>query len=540
MTAVMPGEGTRNGAAGQPADHLADPPAQTPAASLAASLADEDWLWEALGLGVEIRGGEPADELDELALRRLVGLALRRNPRRAHLLVSRVLGKHLPVPPEVALDAGARLAALVRALPEPGRWAGPGPAAAPVPIVIGYCETATALGHAVADGLPNSHYLHTTRRQVPGSTPLLEFVESHSHATHHWLMPQDPDVLAQPGRLLLVDDELSTGRTALGTIRILHAFAPRTDYAVAALVDARPPAARAAFAALAAELGVRIDVVSLVAATVAVPVDVTERATRIRGSVGTAAAPEPAPGPAVDGSAHGAAGADAAGSAATGGAAAGDAGSVDPADTAGVADPADPAGAAGAVTRVTVPWPAGLPDGARHGWSQHTRERLTAELPAVADEVLAGIGAARGGDPSAGGDILVLGTEELMYVPMRLAQCLVERTERRIFYQSTTRSPVHPLDVDGYAIRSALTFPAPDDPSRVSHVYNVAPGRYEDIVVVVDAALDGRGPVPGAPAVDGLVVALGACAPVTVVTIPSHVPPRPAPAAGGHPAEGAV
>ncbi|EFC80654.1 phosphoribosyltransferase family protein [Parafrankia sp. EUN1f] len=538
MTAVMPGEGTRNGAAEQPTDHLADPPAQTPTANLAANLADEDWLWEALGLGVEIRGGEPADELDELALRRLVGLALRRNPRRAHLLVSRVLGKHLPVPPAVALDAGARLAALVRALPEPGRWAGPGPAAAPVPIVIGYCETATALGHAVADGLPNSHYLHTTRRQVPGSTPLLEFVESHSHATHHWLMPQDPDVLAQPGRLLLVDDELSTGRTALGTIRILHAFAPRTDYAVAALVDARPPAARDAFEALAAELGVRIDVVSLVAATVAVPVDITERATRIRGSVGTGtgtgtgadtggtgtgAAPVPAPGPAADGSAGGAAAV--AGADVPGGAAAGDAG---PADS-----------AAGAVTRVTVPWPAGLPDGARHGWSQHTRERLTAELPAVAGEVLAGIGAARGGDPTAGGDILVLGTEELMYVPMRLAQCLAERTERRILYQSTTRSPVHPLDVDGYAIRSALIFPAPDDPSRVSHVYNVAPGRYEDIVVVVDAALDGRGPVPGAPAVDGLVAALGACAPVTVVTIPSHVPPRPVPAAGGHPAEGA-
>ncbi|OHV22758.1 phosphoribosyl transferase [Parafrankia soli] len=443
---------------------------------------DPDWLWEELGLGIEVRGGEPAAPADAAELRRLVGLALRRNPLRAHLLVSRVLGKHLPVPPATALDAAARLAERVRALPAPARWAGPGPGAAEVPLVIGYCETATALGHAVADGLPNSHYLHTTRRRVPGSTPVLEFVESHSHATHHWLMPADPGVLETPGRLLLVDDELSTGRTAMGTIRILHAFAPRTDYAVAALVDARPPSARAAFDALAAELGIRLDVVSLVAATVTVPADVTARASRIRAAFG---APTPA---------EGGGGGD------------------------GVADD-DGGRAEHRVTRVAVSWPAALPDGARHGWSPAARERLTDAVPAVAKDVLAGLP-----DPARGGDILVLGTEELMYVPMRLADGLAELTGRRVVYQSTTRSPVHPLDVDGYAIRAALTFPAPDGPERVSHVYNVTPGRYDDIVLVVDSGMDDRGPVPDGPDLDGLLTELRRCADVTVVTIPCHVP----------------
>ncbi|MCK9902949.1 phosphoribosyl transferase [Parafrankia colletiae] len=491
MTALVPGEL----APGELAPGELAPGELAPPGPPASRPSGPDWLWEALGLRIEVRQDgeqEPPQEHHGEKLRELVGLALRRNPRRAHLLVSRVLGKHLPVPPAVALDAGARLADLVRALPEAGRRPGPVPTTAPAPVVIGYCETATALGHAVADGLPNSHYLHTTRRAVPGTTPLLEFVESHSHATHHWLMPEDPDVLAASGRLVLVDDELSTGRTALGTIRILHAFAPRTDYAVAALVDARPPAARAAFAALAAELGVRLDVVSLVAATVSVPEDVTERASAIRGSY---AALAPAPDPVA-------------------------AGGPSP-EGAVVAVPP-----AAAVTRVAVSWPAGLPDGARHGWSPAVRERLTEALPAAARDVLAALRSAHGDGAARGGDILVLGTEELMYVPMRLAHGLAELTERHVVYQSTTRSPVHPLDVDGYAIRSSLTFPAPDDPGRVSHVYNVGPGRYDDIVVVVDSGMDGRGPVPGGPALDGLLAELAACAPVTVVTLPCYVPER--------------
>ncbi len=105
-----------------------------------------------------------------------------------------------------------------------------------------------------------------------------------------------------------------------------------------------------------------------------------------------------------------------------------------------------------------------------------------------------------------------------------LADGLAELTGRRVVYQSTTRSPVHPLDVDGYAIRAALTFPAPDGPERVSHVYNVTPGRYDDIVLVVDSGMDDRGPVPGGPDLDGLLTELRRCADVTVVTIPCHVP----------------
>src|SRR6185437_1150301 len=43
----------------------------------------------------------------------LTRIALRRNPKRAQLLVSTVLGKHLPVDPRVAAGAGRLLGALV-------------------------------------------------------------------------------------------------------------------------------------------------------------------------------------------------------------------------------------------------------------------------------------------------------------------------------------------------------------------------------------------------------------------------------------------
>ena len=49
------------------------------------------FVGEHFGVTLRGHGGEPLGEL--------VQLALRRNPKRAHLLVSTVLGKHVPVDP---------------------------------------------------------------------------------------------------------------------------------------------------------------------------------------------------------------------------------------------------------------------------------------------------------------------------------------------------------------------------------------------------------------------------------------------------------
>jgi hypothetical protein len=144
-----------------------------------------------------------------------VELGLRRNPRRSHLLVSRLLGKHLPVAVSDVLDAGRALGALV----PPGA------------VVVGFAETATGLGHAVAAACGGS-YAHTTRRVLPAGLVPVRFLEEHSHATDQAFAVRDPDLLTG-GPLVLVDDEISTGRTAANLARAIG----RPDHVLAALLD---------------------------------------------------------------------------------------------------------------------------------------------------------------------------------------------------------------------------------------------------------------------------------------------------------------
>ncbi|MFI0769551.1 phosphoribosyltransferase domain-containing protein [Streptomyces sp. NPDC021218] len=206
-------------------------------------------------------------------LRELLGLALRRNPKRAHLLVSNVLGKHVPQRPAIVHDAGVRLGRRVRELL--------GDEAAARAVVLGYAETATGLGHSVADGLALAPYLHSTRRPVPGVATVGGFEEEHSHATSHLLLPEDPGLLASTGPLVLVDDEFSTGRTVLNTIAALHRRFPRDHYVVVALVDMRSSEDRARLDAFAADLGARVDLVAAAAGVVHLPDDVLERGAKL-------------------------------------------------------------------------------------------------------------------------------------------------------------------------------------------------------------------------------------------------------------------
>ena len=87
----------------------------------------------------------------------------------------------------------------------------------------------------------------------------------------------------------------------------------------------------------------------------------------------------------------------------------------------------------------------------------------------------------------------VLGTEERMYAPLRIAHALAALTDAEITFSSTTRSPVLAVDDPGYAIRSALAFgshDAPDDGPGPRFAYNLTPGRFDAVVVCVDAAGD--------------------------------------------------
>ncbi|AZM89017.1 MULTISPECIES: phosphoribosyltransferase [Streptomyces] len=416
------------------------------------------WVAERLGVDLSGADGGPSPELREL-----LGLALRRNPKRAHLLVSQVLGKHVPQSPAAVYAAGHGLGVRVRELL--------GDSAADA-VVLGYAETATGLGHCVADGLGPAPYLHSTRRPVPGLRPAGGFEEAHSHATSHLLLPEDPALLAGEGPLVLVDDEFSTGNTVLNTIRDLHARHPRTHYVVVALVDMRSAADRDRLTGFAAELGARVDLIALASGTVSLPDGVLEKGRALveehDPAPGTAAGTTPPADPAAAGAPEGTA----------------------PRGTASegtVPHGAAPDPEVPVVTRVPLGWPAGLPDGGRHGFTAAHREELEAALPAMAARLADALGARPG-------RVLVLGNEELMYAPLRLARALEESgTAREVRFSTTTRSPVLAVDDPGYAIRTRLVFPAHDAPADGPgdrYAYNVAGAGFDTVVAVVDSAGD--------------------------------------------------
>ncbi|MFF9058037.1 phosphoribosyltransferase [Streptomyces sp. NPDC014882] len=430
--------------------------------------------WVAERLGVHLVGDD--------GLTDLLGLALRRNPKRAHLLVSHVLGKHVPQSPSVVYGHGLALGRRVAELL--------GEEAADA-VVLGYAETATGLGHSVADGVGAAPYLHSTRRPVPGVVPAGGFEESHSHATSHLLLPEDPALLVGDGPLVLVDDEFSTGNTVLNTIRDLHERYPRRRYVVVALVDMRSPADAGRLEAFAREIGARVDLVAAASGTVRLPPGVLEKGRELVARHEADAARTP------------------------GGDARGPAGDGGPAPAGGHPD-GRPAPAP-RIDRVDLRWPRGLPDGGRHGFTPRHRARLEAALPAMAARLAEAL-------PEGARRVHVLGFEELMYAPLRLARELEQVTAAEVRFSTTTRSPVLAVDDPGYAIRSRIVFPAHDDPADgpgERYAYNVAGAGFDAVVAVVDSVAD----TPALHAPGGLLDRLAAHTPhVVLAVVPSHVP----------------
>ncbi|MET9388868.1 phosphoribosyltransferase [Streptomyces sp. NPDC006624] len=437
--------------------------------------------WVAERLGVELAGDERLTEL--------LGLALRRNPKRAHLLVSNVLGKHVPQSPSVVYGHGVALGRRVRDLL--------GADEAREAVVLGYAETATGLGHSVADGLGPAPYLHSTRRPVAGLTPAGGFEESHSHATSHLLLPEDPALLRGDGPLVLVDDEFSTGNTVLNTVRDLHERYPRRRYVVVALVDMRSAADAGRLEEFAREIGARVDLVTAASGTVRLPEGVLEKGQELVARYEAEGAPPARPVAHTPPS--------------------GARGTARPAPT---GPPADDDRTRPHVTRVDLHWPHGLPDGGRHGFTPAHRTRLEAALPGMAARIAGAL-------PEGARRVHVLGFEELMYAPLRLAEALERATGTEVRYSTTTRSPVLAVDDPGYAIRTRLAFPAHDDPADgpgERYAYNVAGAGFDAVVAVVDSAAD----TPRLHAPDGLLAQLAAHTPrVLLAVVPSYAPRTP-------------
>lgn len=154
-----------------------------------------------------------ADQLMTLAKRH-------HNTKRTYLLVDPLQGKHIPVSPTASLTMLRTLGSQFAA------------AAPDVDLVIGFAETATAVGAVVASMLSeNCRYIHTTREPSAISASMIEFQEEHSHATEQFLcLEQLGKWLRNARSIAFVDDELSTGKTLLNMIGEIRKQFPEINH----------------------------------------------------------------------------------------------------------------------------------------------------------------------------------------------------------------------------------------------------------------------------------------------------------------------
>lgn len=147
----------------------------------------------------------------------LFEIAQRRNPKRAFLFVSKVLGRHIPVAPE-------KMRAVYRQLAEQFPPLSDGPV-----LFIGMAETAVGLGAGVFDEVRQrvSEPVYLTSTRHPQQADLLcEFKENHSHATDHLIYLPDDAQLRQrvlnARTLVMIDDEATTGNTFINLLEALR------------------------------------------------------------------------------------------------------------------------------------------------------------------------------------------------------------------------------------------------------------------------------------------------------------------------------
>ncbi|WP_286137337.1 phosphoribosyltransferase family protein [Bacillus sp. 7894-2] len=386
----------------------------------------------------------------ELLPEDLFVMAARINKKRSFLFVSKVLGKHIPIDPKIGLLTGELLASRYM---EKVKKADTGKAAdllaafknspgsmnsSPFidenhnPVIIGFAETATALGHAFFQSFKRADYFHTTREQLADQNSVITFEEEHSHATSHRCYT-DSALLDNKREIILVDDEMTTGKTAINIIRSIHERFPRKMYTVVSILDWRSQKDQILFDDLEKELGIIINNVSL-----------------LKGEIDVKGTPEVHKGLSAD----------------------------------------EPSGNTAQITYIHInkEFPGLLsrtnePSVTLNGEIRHIpylkdsgRFGLDAKRQAGLSVSLAEIGQSLSRKRD-GRNTLCLGTGEFMYIPMKVASLMGEGVK----FHSTTRSPIYVRNDKDYGAQYGISFQNPEDPEMAQFVYNIPDGCYEEV-----------------------------------------------------------
>lgn len=143
---------------------------------------------------------------DKPLLDKVVSFGCRENPKRHFMLINKILGRYTPTAPKVMRDTYEQLAEMI----------GSGSST----FVVSFAEAATGLGAGVADSLSQKqsesvYFQHTTRHDL--NLPIwFSLDEKHSHAVDHIFYRPSENIIggvSSVKRLVIIDDEITTGRT---------------------------------------------------------------------------------------------------------------------------------------------------------------------------------------------------------------------------------------------------------------------------------------------------------------------------------------
>jgi adenine/guanine phosphoribosyltransferase-like PRPP-binding protein len=392
----------------------------------------------------------------------LFDMAMRINKKRSFLFVSKVLGKHLAVPPQVPLLIGHLLAHryievreqqqlditshIVKALKHDKadqttvELVKRNPVQSQKPLrIIGFAETATALGHAFFDAFSgNVRYAHTTRELLVANMPTITFEEEHSHASSHRLY-SEPDFFQGNVEVVLVDDEMTTGKTNQNIIRqLVKAYPHIKEYTLVSILDWRNDENIHSLVALATELGIEIHTVSILQGQFKLTMheDVFE-----------AEALAKPPLHVIDFEEH----------------------SFEEAVQSDLSEHQS-INEDGQWSEANYYLGTG-----RFGCTVEEKQQYLKQLQPLGNKLRA---------MRQGTKTLVLGTGEFMYIPMVLACQMGEN----IYYHSTTRSPIYAHEDS--TIYEKITFQSPEFQGVTNYLYNLSHGSYDEIFVVFERIVD--------------------------------------------------
>jgi hypoxanthine-guanine phosphoribosyltransferase len=390
-------------------------------------------------------------------------MAARVNKKRGFLFVSKLLGKHIPVHPLLPLLTSGLMAIqyfeettgkeiMEKEAISQGLLSNKDDQIKEAyellssivlefdrdPIIIGFAETATALGQAFFDRIERAFYICTTRENVEGLNAGLQFEEEHSHAVDQQCFVHQ-DVMDNQKPVVLVDDEVTTGKTALNIIRNIHSKYPRKHYSVISILDWRSDEHKRQYRELEEELGICIKTTSLLAGRMefeGVTLDTVtyDYTPEFRDEESTY-------------------------------------------KTFDISSFFTKSKYTNKVNKVHY-----IRESGRLGVADQDKKAIEEGCRQAAEYLSA---------HRTGKNTLCLGTGEFMYLPMKIAADMGPGTR----YHSTTRSPVFPRDEEDYGVQNGFRFDNPEESEVLNFIYNIPGDFYDDVFVffereVTDASLD--------------------------------------------------